>query len=73
MRYLNCQIILKFEVSDSERVLARISKVRFHWRKNMNKLASVALLRVSASVITKIRYRKHAFPLKEILRKRTEK
>ena len=39
----------------------------------MNKLVSLALLRVSASVITKIRYRKHAFPLKEILRKRIEK
>ena len=39
----------------------------------MNKLFSVASLRVSASVITKIRQRKHVFPLKEILRKRTEK
>ena len=28
----------------------------------MNKLVSVALLRVSASVNTKIRKRKHAFP-----------
>ena len=84
MSDLNCQIILKFEVSVAhfytlythtlrKRVLARISKVRFHWRKNMNKLASLALLRVSASVHTKVCERKHAFPLKEIVPKRTEK
>ena len=45
-----------------KRVLAPIFKVRFHWRKPMKKLVSVALLRVSASVITKIRQRKHTFP-----------
>ena len=48
-----------------KRVLAPIFKVRFHWRKPMKKLVSVALLRVSASVITKIRQRKHTFPLRK--------
>ena len=45
-----------------KRVLARIFKVRFHWRKHKNKLVSIALHRISASVITKIRERKYAFP-----------
>ena len=59
-----------------KRVLARIFKVRIHWRKHINKLVSVALLRVSASVITRFRKRYHEIPLAETcvsLRKRTEK
>ena len=45
-----------------KRVLARIFKVRIHWRKHINKLVSVALLRVSASVITRFRKRYHEIP-----------
>ena len=53
-----------------KRVLARIFKVRFHWRKHINKLVSVALL---ASCFRK---RYHEIPLAETcvsLRKHTEK
>ena len=45
-----------------KRVLGRIFKARIHWRKHINKLVSVALLRFpqalsrdSASVITRFR------------------
>lgn len=43
-------------------VLVPIFKVQFHSRKPTNKLVSIALLCVSASIIMQIRQQKHVFP-----------